>query len=99
MLQCFSFWFYIDGFMDGVRNESVKVVQQIDSEKYPDVRLWNWVSPTLEWTKVGQEVLHLLSRVPGPGGGEGSERGRGVPRMEGPPAGHQAWGHHRLPRC
>ena len=51
VLQCFHFWFFIDGFMDGAKNESLKVVQQSTAD-IPEKELWNWQSGTLEWTEV-----------------------------------------------
>ena len=32
-LQCFHFWFYLDGFLDGLKNESLAVAQVIEEEK------------------------------------------------------------------
>ena len=55
VLQCFHFWFYIDGFMDGAKNESLKVVQQSTGD-ITETELWNWQSGTLEWTEV--YILH-----------------------------------------
>ena len=51
VLQCFHFWFFIDGFFDGVKNESLKVVQQSAGD-VPENELWNWPSATLEWSEV-----------------------------------------------
>ena len=55
VLQCFHFWFFIDGFFDGVKNESLKVVQQSAGD-VPENELWNWPSATLEWSEV---LLHF----------------------------------------
>ena len=32
-LQCFHFWFYLDGFLDGAKNESLAVAQVIIAEE------------------------------------------------------------------
>ena len=32
-LQCFHFWFYLDGFLDGAKNESLAVAQVTREKK------------------------------------------------------------------
>ena len=59
VLQCFHFWFFIDGFFDGVKNESLKVVQQSAGD-VPENELWNWPSATLEWSEV---LLHFKAHL------------------------------------
>ena len=62
VLQCFHFWFFIDGFMDGAKNESLKVVQQSNGD-IPEKELWNWQSGTLEWKEVCIRIIsdcHIL---------------------------------------
>ena len=54
VLQCFHFWFQIDGFLDGSKNESVKVVQQSVGEA-PENLLWSLMSSTTDsgrWIEV-----------------------------------------------
>ena len=72
VLQCFHFWFFIDGFFDGVKNESLKVVQQSAGD-VPENELWNWPSATLEWSEV--HVLNFTfptSSTAGSNGGSSS---------------------------
>ena len=53
-LQCFHFWFNIDGFFDGSKNESLSVVQQSTGE-VADNLLWFQGTSTMEWTEVGDK--------------------------------------------
>ena len=32
-LQCFHFWFYLDGFLDGAKNESLAIARVIIAEE------------------------------------------------------------------
>jgi hypothetical protein len=62
VLQCFHFWFYIDGFLDGAKNESLKVVQVTDKNisVVADIELWSQQSATLGWTEGQVEVRAVL---------------------------------------
>ena len=72
VLQCFHFWFFINGFMDGAKNESLKVVQQSTGD-LPEKELWNWQSGTLEWTEVCIRMKTVpTSDTAGSDGGAGS---------------------------
>jgi hypothetical protein len=62
VLQCFHFWFYIDGFMDGAKNESLKVVQESTGD-IPDRKLWNHQSATLQWTEVSRPRLEVNAAI------------------------------------
>lgn len=51
IIQCFHFWFYIDGFLDGTKNESMTVFQQFDGPVSAG-QVWSQRSATLEWSEV-----------------------------------------------
>ena len=73
VLQCFHFWFQIDGFLDGSKNESIKVVQQSVGEA-PENLLWSLMSSTTDsgrWMEVRKKVGVVIfpAFVLGPDGG------------------------------
>ena len=51
-LQCFNFWFYIDGFFGGTKNETLLVIQESSLESVPDMELWRQQNATSGWTEV-----------------------------------------------
>ena len=65
VLQCFHFWFQIDGFLDGSKNESVKVVQQSVGEA-PENLLWSLMSSTTDrgrWIEVRKNIDFRFSKL------------------------------------
>ena len=71
-LQCFHFWFQIDGFFDGAKNESLAVAQISEGDGVPDKELWLQQSATLDWTEV-RGIIRMLP--PGPNGDSRSTAG------------------------
>jgi len=60
IVECFHFWFYIDGSFDGAKNESLLVVLRFSSVNLNDSLVWSYRKATSGWTEGQVELRSVL---------------------------------------
>ena len=59
-IECFHFWFFIDGFLDGAKNENLLVSVSYASQQLNDTIPWLYSKGTPEWTEGQVEIRSFM---------------------------------------